>query len=93
MVVWPRDGLDHEVSDFLHWLTVTHAQRWHAHYHSSGFGHLYQGRYKSFQVESDEHLYPVRHRPKTGQFRVLELDTWQRFARFLLITRGGGLAE
>ncbi len=36
------------------WLTVTHAQRWHAHYHSSGSGHLYQGRYKSFPVESDE---------------------------------------
>jgi len=24
-----------------------------------GFGHLYQGRYKSFPVESDEHLYTV----------------------------------
>ncbi len=59
MVVWPRDGEDHEVSDFLRWLTVTHAQRWHAHYHSSGSGHLYQGRYKSFPVESDEHLYTV----------------------------------
>ena len=59
MVVWPRDGLDHEVSDFLRWLTVTHAQRWHAHYHSSGSGHLYQGRFKSFPVESDEHLYTV----------------------------------
>jgi putative transposase len=35
---------------------VTHAQRWHAHYHSSGSGHLYQERYKSFPVESDEHL-------------------------------------
>ncbi len=59
MVVWPRDGLDHEVSDFLRWLTVTHAQRRHAHYHSSGSGHLYQGRYKSFPVESDEHLHMV----------------------------------
>ncbi len=59
MVVWPRDGLDHEVSDFLRWLTVTHSQRWHAHHHSSGSGHLYQGRYKSFPVESDEHLYAV----------------------------------
>ena len=59
MVVWPRDGLDHEVSDFLRWLTVTHAQRWHAHYHSSGSGQLYQGRYKSFPVESDEYLYTV----------------------------------
>jgi len=59
MVVWPGDGLDHEVSDFLRWLTVTHAQRRHVHYHSSGSGDLYQGRYKSFPVESDEHLYMV----------------------------------
>jgi len=51
--------LDHEVSDFLRWLTVTHAQRRHVHYHSSGSGDLYQGRYKSFPVESDEHLYMV----------------------------------
>jgi putative transposase len=59
MVVWPRHGQDHEVSEFLRWLTVTHAQRWHAHYHTSGSGHLYQGRFKSFPVESDEHLYTV----------------------------------
>jgi hypothetical protein len=34
-----------------------------------------------------------RHRPKTGQIRVFQLDTWQAFARFLLIRRGGGPAE
>ena|SRR5208337_1328308 len=33
------------------------------------------------------------HRPKTGQIRVFQLDTWQAFARFLLIRRGGGPAE
>src|SRR5208337_4323820 len=38
MVGWPRDRLDHEVSDFLRWLTVTHAQRWHAHYPRRGPG-------------------------------------------------------
>jgi putative transposase len=59
MVVWPRDGQDDEVSNFLRWLTVTHAQRRHGHYHTSGSGHLYQGRFKTFPVESDEHLYTV----------------------------------
>jgi len=33
--------------------------RWHAHHHTSGTGHLYQGRFKSFPIESDEHLYRV----------------------------------
>ena len=30
--------------------------RWHAHYHTAGTGHLYQGRFKSFPVEADDHL-------------------------------------
>ena len=34
-------------------------QRRHAHYHTSGTGHLYQGRFKSFPVATDEHLYAV----------------------------------
>jgi len=54
LVLWPRH--DHEVTDFLQWLTVTHTMRWHAHYHTSGTGHLYQGRFKSFPVERDDHL-------------------------------------
>jgi putative transposase len=58
-VVWPKQGADRQVSQFFRWLTVTHTQRWHAHYHSSGSGHLYQGRFKSFAVETDEHLYTV----------------------------------
>lgn len=56
-VVWPET--DRQVSDFFRWLTVSHTQRWHAHYHTSGTGHLYQGRFKSFPVETDEHLYTV----------------------------------
>jgi putative transposase len=38
------------------WLTVTHARRHHAHYPNPGSGHLYQGRFKSFPVQSDEHF-------------------------------------
>jgi putative transposase len=59
LVVWPEEGKDRQVSEFLRWLTVTHTQRWHAHRHTAGTGHLYQGRFKSFPVESDEHLYTV----------------------------------
>jgi putative transposase len=48
LVLWPR--ADGALSDFGHWLTLTltHTQRWHAHYHSMGTGNLYQGRFKSF---------------------------------------------
>jgi putative transposase len=57
MVLWPRH--DGELTAFLRWLTHTHTMRWHAHFHTSGTGHLYQGRFKSFPIEADEHLLPV----------------------------------
>jgi putative transposase len=50
---------DSDLSAFCRWLAHTHSMRWHAHYHTSGTGHIYQGRFKSFCVEGDEHLYTV----------------------------------
>jgi putative transposase len=57
LLVWPRR--DGELSKFMAWLTLTHTQRWHAHRRSAGAGHLYQGRFKSFPIQEDEHLYTV----------------------------------
>jgi putative transposase len=57
LVVWPQQ--DGELSRFTGWLTLTHTQRWHAHRHSTGSGHLYQGRFKSFAVQDDEHFLTV----------------------------------
>jgi putative transposase len=57
MVCWTR--ADGDLSRFIGWLSLTHTQRWHAHRHSVGTGHVYQGRFKSFVVESDEHLWTV----------------------------------
>ena len=58
-VVWPNRGSDEEVSEFFRWLTVTHSQRWHAHHSTSGMGHVYQGRFKAFPIDTDEHLTTV----------------------------------
>ena len=33
--------------------------RYHAHRHSTGKGHLYQGRFKSFPIQDDEHFLVV----------------------------------
>src|SRR5262245_25145631 len=54
LLLWP--GQDGELSRYLHWVTMTHTQRWHAHHHTTGNGPLYQGRFKSFPVQQDEHL-------------------------------------
>jgi putative transposase len=57
LVLWPRR--DGELSDFMGWVTLTHTQRWHAHRHSRGYGHVYQGRFKSFVVQEDGHYLMV----------------------------------
>ena len=38
---------------------LTHTQRHYAHYHTFGYGHLYQGRFKSFPIQNDDHLIAV----------------------------------
>lgn len=57
LVLWPRR--DGELSAFMRWLTLTHTQRRHAAADTAGAGHLYQGRFKSFPVQSDEHFLTV----------------------------------
>ena len=54
LMLWPRRN--GELSEFMRWLTVTHTQRWHAHFQTAGTGPVYQGRFKSFPVKSDQHL-------------------------------------
>jgi putative transposase len=57
LVLWPRR--EGELTDFVRWLTHTHTMRCRAHFETSGSGHLYQGRFKSFPVQTDDHFYSV----------------------------------
>ncbi len=57
LVLWPR--ADAELSEVMRWITVTHTQRWHAHRHTAGLGPVYQGRFKSFPIQTDEHFLTV----------------------------------
>lgn len=56
-LLWPRKS--GELTAFLRWLTHTHTMRWHAHFGTSGSGHLYQGRFKAFPVQDDPHYLTV----------------------------------
>ena len=38
-------------------LTTKHVRRWQLHRRKVGYGHVYQGRYKSFPVEEEEYFY------------------------------------
>lgn len=72
LAVWPRE--DGELSRFVGWLTLTHTQRWHAHRRSAGLGHLYQGRFKSFPVETDEHFLTVARYVERNPLRAKLVD-------------------
>jgi len=55
MLLWPRD--DDSMPAFMHWVSMTHTQRWHAAHGTTGIGHVYQGRYKSFPVQSNQRFF------------------------------------
>jgi putative transposase len=54
LVLHPR--ADGDLSKFLQRITLTHTQRFHSKTRTVGYGHVYQGRYRSLPVESDRHF-------------------------------------
>ena len=54
LVLRPRK--DEALGQLMRWVGVTHVRRHHAHYDTTGGGHLYQGRFKSFPVQDDRHF-------------------------------------
>lgn len=78
MIIWPRK--DGDLSDFMRWITLTHTTRWHVAHGTVGMGHLYQGRYKSFPVQSDEHYLTVMRYVESNPLRariVKAVGDWQ----------------
>lgn len=57
LVLWPEK--DRHLGAFLHRLTVTHVRRFHLYHRSVGTGHIYQGPFKSFPIQTDDHLLTV----------------------------------
>ena len=49
-----RPYADGDLSHWMHWLLTTHVRRYLRHYHHSG--HVWQGRFKAFPIQDDEHL-------------------------------------
>ena len=54
LVLYP--DLQQSLPAFMHWVTLTHTQRYHAVNETCGMGHIYQGRYKSFLVQTNEYF-------------------------------------
>ena len=75
LVLWPRR--DGDLSKFMHWLTATHTRRWHVARRAIGHGALYQGRFKSFPIETDEHLLTVLRYVERNPLRAKLVDRSQ----------------
>lgn len=56
-VLWPEG--DGDLSEFMQRMANMHTQRWQRAKQRVGYGHLYQGRFKSFPIETDDHYYTV----------------------------------
>lgn len=57
LVLHPKN--DGDLGAFMHRLSNAHTRKVHARTNTNGSGHLYQGRYKSFLVDSGNYLLAV----------------------------------
>ena len=78
LVAWPRQ--DGDLSSWMQWLMTAHVRRYHRHYDSSG--HVWQGRFKAFPVQSDEHLltlmrYVERNPVRAKSLPIRKAQNWQ----------------
>ena len=78
LLLWPqREG---ELAAFMQRLTITHVRRWQEHRGFAGLGHVYQGRYKSFPVQNDEHFLTVARYVERNALRadfVVRAEDWR----------------
>jgi putative transposase len=91
LVVLP--AADGDLSRWMHWLQNTHVRRYHQHYHGSG--HIWQGRFKSFPIEQDEHLlavlrYVERNPVRANLVRLAEQWAWSSARFWIKGAKGDG---
>ena len=69
LVVWTIE--DGDLSRWMQWLLTSHVRRYHRHYCTSG--HVWQGRFKAFPIEEDEHLLTVMRYVESNPVRAKPL--------------------
>jgi len=87
LVVGPVDPPS--LSRLMHWVTFTHATRWHRHRSSVGQGPVYQGRFKSIPIAAADSLlracrYVERNALRAGLVRRAQDWPWCSLAARLL---------
>ncbi len=82
LALWPH--ADGDLSRWMHWLLTTHVRRYVRHHGSSG--HVWQGRFKAFPIQDDDHLrvvlrYIERNPLRAGLVERAELWPWSSLSR------------
>jgi len=76
------------LSRFMQWLMTSHVRRYHQHYLSNG--HVWQGRFKSFPIQRDQHLvavlrYVCENPVRAGLVKTAEEWAWSGLRRTDLV--------
>jgi len=90
LVVWPQEGS--HISAFMRWFMNAHIRRHHRFGELWGTGHLYQGRFKAFPIQTDHHLLTVLRYVEANPLRaqlVARAETWQWSSLSKTTTRDG----
>jgi len=77
-VLWPQN--DGDLGKFMQRVTVTHVTRWQKYHNQVGYGHVYQGRFKSFMVDTDDYFYQVMRHVERNALRahlVTKAENWE----------------
>ena len=75
LVLWPY--ADGDLSRWMQWLMTSHVRRYHRHYDSSG--HIWQGRFKAFPIQQDEHYLTVLRYVEANALRAQLVDRAQEW--------------
>jgi putative transposase len=86
LVLWPRK--DGDLSRWMQWLLTSHVRRYHRHYGTSG--HVWQGRFKAFPIQQDEHLLTVLRYVERNPLRANLVERAEEWAWSSLSWRPGG---
>jgi putative transposase len=87
LVLRPYD--DGDLGRWMQWLMTSHVRRYHRHYH--GDGHVWQGRFKAFPIQADEHLLTVLRYVERNPLRadlVRKAEDWRWSSLALRKLRG-----
>ena len=90
-VLWPEE--EGQLAELMKKMSVTHVRKWQENRRRVGMGHVYQGRYKSFPVETDDYFYQVVRYVERNALRANLCKSTDRWRWSSLWRRNHGITD